>query len=537
MAAELAGRARRRRALPGLRQRRPPRPGQPARRRGHRRPTSAARDEAGRRRRRALEASPPTLQAADGTAATSLAGRPPTDAPSTAERRAGRGAATTWPTPRPRPRSRSARAGWQTAGPSRRAVRSARAGPGSRADRVAPRPASAPRSRPTCGRPRGSRTTPIAPLDAARGDAGGRRRRPARAGRRLTRPRRAASRRPTRLDDAEQAAARARAPDADARGGRATASPTSPRLRPRVLARPSATGSRRLLTTREAATRARAAPADARRRSTAAGDDDAPAPDRGRGRRLPRCADGRRRPRPRPTAALPPRRGAAHEPLTALRARLDVGARRLGARCATSTLRAEAMSRLVRGMGHDNQLQMRLSSYVLATRLDQVLDAANERLGHMRDQRYLLQRTGRAARTAQPGRPRARGRRPVDRRRPRPGDAVRRRDLRGVAVAGARAGRRGHPGGRRHRDRDAVRRRGLRHARRRHPRRRDGPPRRPARRRPHRRRGQPRQRAAQPHPDPGARRTRAAPAPRSSVAHPRRDERRRRLEALRVDRR
>ncbi len=60
--------------------------------------------------------------------------------------------------------------------------------------------------------------------------------------------------------------------------------------------------------------------------------------------------------------------------------------------------RAESMSRLVRGMGHDNQLQMRLSAYVLATRLDQVVAAANERLAHMRDQRYLLQRTGRAAR-------------------------------------------------------------------------------------------------------------------------------------------
>jgi exonuclease SbcC len=61
-------------------------------------------------------------------------------------------------------------------------------------------------------------------------------------------------------------------------------------------------------------------------------------------------------------------------------------------------LRAESMARLVRGMGTDNQLQMRLSAYVLATRLDQVLEAANERLGHMRDQRYLLQRTGRATR-------------------------------------------------------------------------------------------------------------------------------------------
>ena len=49
-------------------------------------------------------------------------------------------------------------------------------------------------------------------------------------------------------------------------------------------------------------------------------------------------------------------------------------------------------------MGSDNQLQMRLSAYVLATRLDQVVAAANERLGHLRDQRYLLQRTGRAER-------------------------------------------------------------------------------------------------------------------------------------------
>ncbi len=62
------------------------------------------------------------------------------------------------------------------------------------------------------------------------------------------------------------------------------------------------------------------------------------------------------------------------------------------------SLRAEAMSQLVRGLGQDNQLQMRLSAYVLATRLDQVVAAANERLGHMRDQRYLLQRTDRAAR-------------------------------------------------------------------------------------------------------------------------------------------
>jgi exonuclease SbcC len=64
---------------------------------------------------------------------------------------------------------------------------------------------------------------------------------------------------------------------------------------------------------------------------------------------------------------------------------------------------AEAMARLVRGMGGDNHLQMRLSSYVLATRLDQVLDAANERLGHMRDQRYSLRRCGKTRGGARAG--------------------------------------------------------------------------------------------------------------------------------------
>jgi exonuclease SbcC len=56
------------------------------------------------------------------------------------------------------------------------------------------------------------------------------------------------------------------------------------------------------------------------------------------------------------------------------------------------------MARLVRGTGPDNYLQMRLSAYVLATRLDQVLAAANARLSQMRDQRYLLERTGKATR-------------------------------------------------------------------------------------------------------------------------------------------
>ena len=53
------------------------------------------------------------------------------------------------------------------------------------------------------------------------------------------------------------------------------------------------------------------------------------------------------------------------------------------------------MSKLVRGMGHDNQLQMRLSAYVLAYRLSQVVAAANARLAGMSDQRYSLEHVGR----------------------------------------------------------------------------------------------------------------------------------------------
>ena len=88
---------------------------------------------------------------------------------------------------------------------------------------------------------------------------------------------------------------------------------------------------------------------------------------------------------------------ACVEAVTALLARLEAAVT-AWAPVRDESLRAEAMSQLVRGLGQDNQLQMRLSAYVLATRLDQVVAAANERLGHMRDQRYLLQRTDRAAR-------------------------------------------------------------------------------------------------------------------------------------------
>uniref|UniRef100_UPI0025F67DB1 SbcC/MukB-like Walker B domain-containing protein n=1 Tax=Nocardioides sp. TaxID=35761 RepID=UPI0025F67DB1 len=56
---------------------------------------------------------------------------------------------------------------------------------------------------------------------------------------------------------------------------------------------------------------------------------------------------------------------------------------------------ATALCSFVEGKSADNRLQMRLSAYVLAYRLSQVVAAANARLGRMSDQRYSLEHTGR----------------------------------------------------------------------------------------------------------------------------------------------
>ncbi|MGA8846993.1 MAG: SMC family ATPase [Nocardioides sp.] len=48
----------------------------------------------------------------------------------------------------------------------------------------------------------------------------------------------------------------------------------------------------------------------------------------------------------------------------------------------------------IEGKSADNRLRMRLSAYVLAYRLSQVVAAANERLARMSDQRYSLEHTG-----------------------------------------------------------------------------------------------------------------------------------------------
>jgi exonuclease SbcC len=56
-----------------------------------------------------------------------------------------------------------------------------------------------------------------------------------------------------------------------------------------------------------------------------------------------------------------------------------------------------SLAELVEGKGADNSRQMRLSAYVLASRLGQVVAAANERLARMMDQRYVLEHTDQRA--------------------------------------------------------------------------------------------------------------------------------------------
>jgi exonuclease SbcC len=56
---------------------------------------------------------------------------------------------------------------------------------------------------------------------------------------------------------------------------------------------------------------------------------------------------------------------------------------------------AADLASFVEGKSADNELRMRLSAYVLAWRLGQVVAAANHRLLRMSDQRYTLEHTGR----------------------------------------------------------------------------------------------------------------------------------------------
>lgn len=56
---------------------------------------------------------------------------------------------------------------------------------------------------------------------------------------------------------------------------------------------------------------------------------------------------------------------------------------------------ADGLSSLTEGRSADNRLQMRLSAFVLAHRLEQVVTAANERLRAMSDRRYALEHSAR----------------------------------------------------------------------------------------------------------------------------------------------
>jgi exonuclease SbcC len=89
--------------------------------------------------------------------------------------------------------------------------------------------------------------------------------------------------------------------------------------------------------------------------------------------------------------------GRAVRALTGLAAEIDAHAR------ATGPLRSryaalESVSKCVEGTGGDNTLRMRLSSYVLAARLEQVAEAATVRLAAMSGGRYQLVHTDGPAR-------------------------------------------------------------------------------------------------------------------------------------------
>lgn len=104
----------------------------------------------------------------------------------------------------------------------------------------------------------------------------------------------------------------------------------------------------------------------------------------------------------RESTAAAARAAHAHREVASRRvARLDALVADLrGALDAWAPVRADLelathLSAFVEGKADDNTLQMRLSAYVLAHRLGQVVAAANERLVTMSDQRYSLEHTGR----------------------------------------------------------------------------------------------------------------------------------------------
>lgn len=99
-------------------------------------------------------------------------------------------------------------------------------------------------------------------------------------------------------------------------------------------------------------------------------------------------------------AGLGEARGAVGRATDRVRRLADLGRRLDAAVLAWLPLRDDldlvsGLSSFAEGKSVDNRLQMRLSAYVLAHRLSQVVAAANERLGAMSDQRYALEHTAR----------------------------------------------------------------------------------------------------------------------------------------------
>lgn len=94
------------------------------------------------------------------------------------------------------------------------------------------------------------------------------------------------------------------------------------------------------------------------------------------------------------TGALAAETERRHGRLRRLRADLDTALERWRPIETEWRLAAE-LSSFVEGKASDNRLQMRLSAYVLAYRLSQVVDAANVRLSTMSDRRYRLEHSGR----------------------------------------------------------------------------------------------------------------------------------------------
>jgi len=83
---------------------------------------------------------------------------------------------------------------------------------------------------------------------------------------------------------------------------------------------------------------------------------------------------------------------ARHDRLEGLRERLDAALAEWAPVLESQAL-VTRLSSFAEGKSADNRLQMRLSAYVLAYRLSQVVAAANERLARMSDRRYSLEHT------------------------------------------------------------------------------------------------------------------------------------------------